>query len=208
MAQQWVQKGSLKGPKGDKGDAGEQGAAGKSVRHAKASVSGGSDVAFGSIVPSEGIQAGDTIVDADGSVFPVESVNAGSSTARVGAMLASVKGPRGEQGVPGIDGKGVSIKGSKPSVADLPAEGNVEGDAWLVAGDMHVWDGAKWNNVGRVQGPQGERGPEGPAGVEGPVGPQGPAGPGIVAGDGAPASQGVVGQAYVDVSTGDFYIYE
>ena len=202
MAQQWVQKGNLKGPKGDQGAKGPAGAAGKSVRHAKTSVSGGSDVAYGSIVPSEGIQAGDTIVDAD------ESVNGGSSTARVGAKLASVKGPRGEQGVPGKDGKGVSIKGSKPSVGELPGSGNAEGDAWLVGGDMHVWDGAKWNNVGKVQGPQGERGPAGPAGAAGPAGPQGPAGPGVSAGSGAPSQQGVQGQAYVDVETGDFYVYE
>ena len=193
MAQQWVQKGNLKGPKGDQGAKGPAGAAGKSIRHAKISVSGGSDVAYGSIVPAEGIQAGDTIVDADGSVFSVESVNGGSSTARVGAKLASVKGPRGEQGVPGKDGKGVSIKGSKPSVGELPDSGNSEGDAWLVNGDMHVWDGSKWNNVGKVQGPAGERGP---------------AGPGVSAGSGAPSQQGVQGQAYVDVTTGDFYIYE
>lgn len=207
MAQKWVQKGSLKGPKGDRGEAGERGAAGKSMRQATSAVTPGSDVAFGAIVPSEGVQAGDTLVDSEGSVFPVVSVDGSGKTARVGEKAGSVKGAKGDKGEPGADGRGVSIKGSKPSADDLPADGNAEGDAWLVDGDMHVWDGSKWSNVGKVQGPAGPAGAQGPAGERGERGPKGDPGPGVSVGEGAPTAEGVAGQAYVDVATGDLYVY-
>jgi hypothetical protein len=57
-------------------------------------------------------------------------------------------------------------------VAALPATAET-GDAYLVGGDLLVWDGAAWKNAGPVKGPQGAVGPQGPAG---PAGPQGIAG--------------------------------
>jgi hypothetical protein len=82
------------------------------------------------------------------------------------------KGDPGEQGpagADGADGRGVSIKGSVPTVGDLPATG-VEGDAYLVGTDLHVWTGTGWQDVGRIQGPAG---PAGAAGAAGPAGPPG-----------------------------------
>jgi hypothetical protein len=102
-------------------------------------------------------------------------------------------GPEGPAGPRGEDGKGVSILGSFGSAAELEAAhptGNA-GDAYLVAGELYVWDGSKWANVGNIQGPagpqgiqgvqgiQGERGPQGPAGPQGPQGPQGQTGRGV-----------------------------
>ena len=92
------------------------------------------------------------------------------------------QGPRGAQGPAGKDGTGVNILGSKDSAEQLPQEGNKPGDAYLVQGDLHVWDGAKWNDVGNIKGPKGdkgepgEQGPIGPKGDAGAIGPQGPQG--------------------------------
>jgi hypothetical protein len=59
--------------------------------------------------------------------------------------------PRGE------DGTGVNILGEKPTEGDLPATGN-PGDAWLIGGDLYVWDADNnsWVNVGSIQGPAGD----------------------------------------------------
>src|SRR5699024_1176098 len=84
---------------------------------------------------------------------------------------ALLTGNAGAPGPKGEDGTGVSIKGSFDTAADLPASG-ADGDAYLVAGDLYVWDSqtSGWENVGRIQGPAG---PEGPAGADGSAGPAG-----------------------------------
>lgn len=111
------------------------------------------------------------------------------------------QGPRGEQGPQGPkgeDGTGVSIKGSLDSPEDLPPSGE-NGDAYLIDGDLYVWTGAAWQNVGTIQGPQGPQGPKGDKGDKGETGDagsQGPQGnPGTPAGFGTPT-------ATVDQSSG------
>jgi hypothetical protein len=58
-------------------------------------------------------------------------------------------GPQGEQGPPGT---GITIKGSVPTRADLPATGNKQGDTYIVSGDgsIQVWDGTKWVESGSI----------------------------------------------------------
>jgi hypothetical protein len=66
-----------------------------------------------------------------------------------------------------------------------------------------VWDGANWDNVGRIQGDPGPQGPQGPQGVAGPTGAAGPQGPkgdtgatgpqGPAGGTGATGPQGPAG---------------
>lgn len=95
-------------------------------------------------------------------------------------------GPQGPQGVPGPQGpagSAVAIKGSVPTVGDLPPTGNALNDAYIVEanGHLYVWNGSAWTDAGPIVGPQG------PAG---PVGPQGPAGPG---GTGSPGPAGPTG---------------
>ncbi|HNG27952.1 MAG TPA: FISUMP domain-containing protein, partial [Chitinophagales bacterium] len=72
----------------------------------------------------------------------------------------------------GKDGKGVNIKGSFPSASNLPATGT-QGDAYLVNGQLYVWTGSKWENVGNIQGPKGDKGEKGDVGATGPQGMQG-----------------------------------
>jgi hypothetical protein len=96
--------------------------------------------------------------------------------------LTGPEGPQGAQGPKGDrgeDGSSVVILGSLASMGDLPSDAEI-GDGYLIDGDLHVWDGASWVNVGQVRGPQGPQGPQGPTGpqgAQGPTGSQGPIGP-------------------------------
>lgn len=73
-------------------------------------------------------------------------------------------GPTGPQGPKGEDGKSVTIKGSVDSTSQLPQSGNSVGDGYIIDGNLHVWDGSEWNNVGKIQGPQGDKGEKGDKG--------------------------------------------
>ena len=97
-------------------------------------------------------------------------------------------GPQGERGETGKDGTGVTIKGSYESEEALKAAHptGTAGDAYLVAGNLYVWSGEDWTNVGEIKGPKGDKGdtgavgptgPQGPQGLQGEAGPQGPIGP-------------------------------
>lgn len=83
-----------------------------------------------------------------------------------------VTGQQGQTGPKGEDGTSVTIKGSFDTLAELEAAhptGN-EGDSYLVAGDLYVWEETQWKNVGHIQGPQGiqgEKGQDGAAGKDG-----------------------------------------
>ena len=60
----------------------------------------------------------------------------------------------------GNDGTGVTILGSYDSEEELKQNhptGN-RGDAYIVNGNLYVWDSTQWKNVGSIQGPPGESG--------------------------------------------------
>lgn len=80
------------------------------------------------------------------------------------ASLVGPRGPEGPQGEQGEAGTGVRILGSLPDPDELPGTGNEVGDAYLIDGDLWVWDGSGWGNVGTIQGPTG---PEGEPGADG-----------------------------------------
>lgn len=104
------------------------------------------------------------------------------------------QGPQGEKGEKGDPGTGVQIQGSLDNPNELPASGN-PGDAFLIGGDLYVWTGSNWENVGNIKGPKGDKGDQGvqgpqgqqgsrgemgeqgPRGDRGEMGPQGPEGP-------------------------------
>lgn len=88
------------------------------------------------------------------------------------------QGPKGDPGADGKDGKdgsGVHILGELDDPSQLPATGE-PGDAYLIKGDLWVWDdkNSRWVDVGKIQGPEG---PAGPAGEKGDPGPEGEPGP-------------------------------
>lgn len=68
----------------------------------------------------------------------------------------------GLNGTDGADGKSVTILGSYDTVDELQGAHPTgsEGDAYIVAGDLYVWDvdNSTWKNVGKIQGPQGKDG--------------------------------------------------
>lgn len=90
-------------------------------------------------------------------------------------VATEVPGPTGPTGPTGPQAAGFTFKGTVADVASLPSADNVVNDAYITldTGDLHVWDGAAFNNVGNVDGPTG---PTGPEGVTGPTGPTGPSG--------------------------------
>ena len=96
-----------------------------------------------------------------------------------------VAGPTGSTGPTGASGQGISLNGTVATVASLPA-GAAAGDAYVVTanGNLYVWSGSSWNNVGQIVGPTGpagvgSTGPTGAAGAAGSAstvtGPTGPA---------------------------------
>jgi hypothetical protein len=76
-------------------------------------------------------------------------------------------GPKGDTGAVGSDGTSVNIKGSMDSESLLPLTGNVTGDGYIIAGNLWLWDGTNFNNVGPIQGPKGDIGATGPKGDTG-----------------------------------------
>ena len=63
----------------------------------------------------------------------------------------------------GVDGTSVTILGSYDTLAELQTAhptGQL-GDAYMVAGDLYVWNGTAWKNVGQIQGPKGDTGSQG-----------------------------------------------
>ena len=61
------------------------------------------------------------------------------------------QGPQGEtgpQGPKGEDGKSVNIKGSYETTGELPEDAE-PGDGYIIDGNLYVWDGSTWNNVGK-----------------------------------------------------------
>jgi hypothetical protein len=86
--------------------------------------------------------------------------------------ITGPQGPQGEKGEKGEDGTGVTILGSLESEGELPVSGEA-GDAYLIGGDLYVWTGEDWENVGTIQGPQGPKGDKGDPGDPGAAGADG-----------------------------------
>lgn len=169
-----------RGEKGDKGDPGEKGADGT--------------VAFESLTPEQkeslrGISITAVSIDTDGNLTITfsdgDSENVGNIMGPQGVQgpkgekgdagpqgPVGPQGPRGEKGEQGNDGTSLNILGTKESEADLPLSAG-KNDAYLIDGEMWVFDGTNWNNTGKIQGPQGPQGPVGPQGPKGDPGPQG-----------------------------------
>lgn len=63
-------------------------------------------------------------------------------------------------GTDGTDGTSVTILGSYSTLAELQAAHPTgsTGDSYIVAGDLYVWDGTAWADVGQIQGPRGRDG--------------------------------------------------
>ena len=83
------------------------------------------------------------------------------------------QGFTGSKGDNGADGSSVTIVGSVPTSADLPDpySGNI-GDGYVAqdTGNLWVWDGVSWDNVGQFVGYTGSQGTTGFTGSRGATG--------------------------------------
>lgn len=189
------------GPKGEKGEKGDKGAAGPTGPQGPKGEKGekgdpgekGVDgtVAFESLTPEQkeslrGVSITAVSIDTDGNLTITfsdgDSENVGNVIGPQGVPgpkgdkgdvgPVGPQGPQGEKGEQGKDGTSLNILGTKESEADLPLSAE-KNDAYLINGEMWVFDGTNWNNAGKIQGPQGPQGPVGPQGSKGDPGPQG-----------------------------------
>ena len=113
------------------------------------------------------------------------------------------RGYQGPQGAVGKDGTSVTILGTFDSESELPLSDNKNGDGYIIDGDLFVWSGSEWKNVGKIQGPQGEKGERGYQGPQGAVGAQGEKGA-----DGEKGEQGERGYQGPQGAKGDSAKYE
>jgi hypothetical protein len=76
-------------------------------------------------------------------------------------------GATGPTGATGAQGTAVQIKGSYGSLGALQAAKptGALGDGYLILGNLYVWNGTAWENVGTILGPTGPTGPTGPQGT-------------------------------------------
>lgn len=81
-------------------------------------------------------------------------------------------GAQGPQGPQGEMGAGVEILGKLDSTDDLPSTGEL-GQGYLIDGHFWGWTGTSYEDLGVIQGPQGEQGPQGIQGDRGLQGIQG-----------------------------------
>jgi len=123
-------------------------------------------------------------------------------------------GELGPTGPTGAQGTSITLRGSVATSSQLPLTGNAVNDAYIVdnEGDLYVWNGTAWTNVGQIVGPTGPAGPgvTGPTGSTGPAstvtGPTGPTGPGVTGpagpiGPTGPANFELVGPQYLGSRT-------
>lgn len=92
---------------------------------------------------------------------------------------STVTGPTGATGATGPQGTSISFKGSVAAVVNLPVGSNIVNDAYVVDadGNLYVWNGGVWQDVGQIVGPEGPIGATGATGADSTVaGPTGPSG--------------------------------
>jgi hypothetical protein len=115
-------------------------------------------------------------------------------------------GPTGATGVAGADGTSVRILGSYASQAALTTARptGTLGDGYLVNGELYVWTGSAWTNVGSIVGPTGATGPTGAGatGATGPTGATGANGSSIQGPTGPTGSAGATGPTGATGATG------
>lgn len=149
------------------------------MRLTSVNMSASGTAAITSLTPQANIKVGDTVIDPDGEVFSITAI--AGSTFTVGAKLASIKGPKGDQGDVGPKGETgapLSIKGSFPTLDELQEQHPVGqlGDAYMVGTHLYSWNGSAWQDVGDIKGPKGDPGTPGTPGAPGADGKDGAAG--------------------------------
>lgn len=75
----------------------------------------------------------------DGNNVKLEVVPQPRVEAKIDRGAVGPAGLPGPTGPTGPQGTGINMKGTVPTIADLPATGNVNGDGYVVLADGHVY---------------------------------------------------------------------
>jgi len=155
-----------------------------------------------------------------GNILPKTNVlyDIGSPTARwktgyfaaqtldIGGAIISAT-PQGGLSLPvgstigGVNPGAIAIRGALANISLLPGSGS-SGDAYLVAGNLLVWNSTTWSNLGSVQGPQGATGIQGVVGQQGATGFGATGATGVIGATGATGSFGYTGTTGATGATG------
>ena len=174
----------IQGITGDTGDTGAQGITGDAGAQGIQGITGDTGPAGAQGIQGvQGIQ-GSTGLTGDTGATGAQGIQGitGDTGAQGTQGIAGDTGAQGIQGTQGIagdtgatgaDGTSVTLKGSVDLVADLddiaaPATGDLY--VVLANGDGYVYNGASWNNVGAIRGPEGATGATGASGATGDAG--------------------------------------
>ena len=162
----WVEVGTSEfggatGPTGPAGSAGDTGPTGPA---------GGPTGATGATGPTGATGATSTAPGPTGPTGATGATGAGDTgpTGPSGVTgPTGDTGPTGATGASGAQGVSITFQGSVAAVVNLPASENDVNDAYIVDanGNLYVWDGDSWNDVGQIVGPTGPTGSTGPSGV-------------------------------------------
>lgn len=201
---EWYNAGPIRGDKGDKGDTGPQGPTGPQGSKGDAGPTGDPGAKGDRGLQGEqGEQGPKGNTGAEGPEGPRgvkgDTGVQGNTGPQGPEGPTGPQGPKGDQGVEGPAGPVLNIRGELNEAGGLPNTAT-KGDGYLIEGNLWVWSGTQWIDVGDIRGPQGPEGPQGSKGLKGDAGPQGPEGPegpagkdGILGGDGAKGEKGDTG---------------
>jgi collagen type VII alpha len=146
------------GSKGDKGDPGQDGAS--TDKGYTGSVGYVGSVGYTGSVGSGYV----------GSVGYTGSKGDKGDNGSVGyAGSVGYTGSKGDKGDPGSQGVSINFLGAVNTVGDLSGSGNTQGDAHIVRadGNLYVWNGSVWTDVGDIVGFTGSKGDTGYVGSSG-----------------------------------------
>ena len=197
----------LRGPAGPAGSPGPSGATGPTGPTGPSGGPTGSTGATGA-TGATGLTGATGPTGATGATGATGSTGATGATGATGPTGATgatgTQGATGPTGATGPQGTSINFVGSVPTQANLPVSANIN-DAYIVDadGDLYVWSGSSWTNVGQIVGPQGsagatgDTGPTGATGAEGATGATGDTGP-----TGPTGAQGEIGATGPTGATG------
>jgi hypothetical protein len=156
------------GPTGPRGATGPQGTNGVTGPTGPSGGPTGPTGASGGTGPT-GPRGATGPTGAQGVTGPTGSIGATGVQGPTGSQGPT--GPTGATGPQGALGSSINLISSVAETSNLPLSLNDLYDAYVVEadGDVYVWDGGQWNNVGPIQGPIGPTGPTGPTGASGVV---------------------------------------
>jgi hypothetical protein len=162
-------------------------------------------------VPSNYMEGVITIIVGLSITIFIDKINGNGNTYASWNLVLGA-GEIGPTGATGAQGTSITVKGSVPTVENLPSTGNTTNDAWIVSsnGSLYVWDGSFWVNAGPIVGPTGPTGPSvtGPTGSTGPAstvtGPTGAQGTVGLTGSSVTGPTGATGPAKYDIPQGTY----